>query len=180
MLWEVSKEVNLAVSHLRNSNSVFLLRSSVVSSGIPTVNSFRAVKCSMPSIDVMDVFVTRMSFTAAISSAERKSLSSLSNLSLTYCRKPSSGKFVSSIATSSAAKAAVGSSVSTMQQSSRMLRSLFLIILFLRFLCNRLIWSLQFFCSLTRLLRPPPFSCGTLPQQQNGDSVASLCPLPTA
>ena len=79
-----------------------------------------------------------------------------------------------------AAKAAVGSSVSAMQQSSRMLRSLFLMVLFLRFLCNRLIWSLQFFCSLTRLLRPPPFSCGTLPQQQNGDSVASPCPLPTA
>ena len=144
------------------------------------LRSVNAVKYAMPSIDVMGFPDTKIVSAAAISSAERTSFPSLSNSSLTYCRKLVSGKFVSLIFTSPAAKAAVGSSVSTMQQSSRMLRSLFLMVLFLRFLSNRLIWSLQFFCSLTRLLRPPPFSCGTLPQQQNGDSVASPCPPPTA
>ena len=144
------------------------------------MRSVNAVKYAMPSIDVMGFPVTKIVSAAAISAAERMSSLSLSNSTLTYCRKVASGKFVSLISTPPAAKAAVGSSVSTMQQSSRMLRSLFLMVLFLRFLSNRLIWSLQFFCSLTRLLRPPPFSCGTLPQQQNGDSVASPCPLPTA
>ena len=139
-----------------------------------------AVKYSMPSIDVMGFPVTKIVSAAAISAAERKLFLLVSNSFLTYSRKLLSGKFASLIATSPAARAAVGSSVSTMQQSSRMLRSLFLMVLFLRFLSNRLIWSLQFFCSLTRLLRPPPFSCGTLPQQQNGNSVASPCPLPTA
>ena len=143
-------------SQWRPVNAVFLLTSSEVM-GLATYKNSRAIKCSMPLTDVMDCSCTLMSVTAAISSAERTSSSFLSK-SLTYCRKLASGKFVSLISTPSAAKAAVGSSVSTMQQSSRMLRSLFLMVLFLRFLSNRLIWSLQCFCSLIHLLRPPPFS----------------------
>ncbi len=204
VFWLISKVSNVHETSSRDSRAVFLLTSKEVKGGPPMRSLFSfvfslmsswvtnlfckitkdssSVKNAMPVISLSSPKFCFMSsaFTAAISPAERELSLLLSKLSLTYCRKLSSGKFVSSIATSPAARAAVGSSVSTMQQSSRMLRSLFLMVLFLRFLCNRLIWSLQFFCSLTRLLRPPPFSCGTLPQQQNGDSVASPCPLPTA